>query len=245
VTNLAKNEQAIVEAPPFELVVVVSDPPEPHPSRPSAVASVPSPSPSPSPSPPPASPASDGSPAPAIEPSPVEHPQTLSPLQAELIAGAGAVVLLVSLLFLPWFGTGVATGNFAPGSVIPGSLGAWHTLTRLRWLVLVTVVVALLPLIARPASRWLGLPRRTSNAMAALGCLTALLVGFRVLVYLPDPGRVVDQQAGAILGLLGALLVTLGGLELMRIEAGRPRGRQPRAGSRRGGSASEPARTRT
>jgi hypothetical protein len=162
-----------------------------------------------------------------------EHPtgagasvRPLHPLQAELIAAAGAVLLLVSLLLLPGFGVAGRVGRFAPRAATIGSEGAWHTLTVLRWPALLTVAVALMPLLARPAQRWLGLPRRTHEIVAALGGLTALLLAYRVLIQLPDPSRVVDQQAGAILGLLGALVIALGGLESIRAHAAPARARR-------------------
>jgi hypothetical protein len=232
VTERGRNGRGVVEPRSFDLAAAVSDPAVPFDSRSFgravAVGDVA------------ASPARPARSRPfdlaahVSDPAPAGHPRALDPRQAELIAAAGAVVLVVSLLFLPWFGTAVATGRFASRAVTPGSEGAWHTLPLLRWLVLVAVVVAVLPLIIRPASRWLGLPRRTSAAIAALGGLTALLLGFRVLIDLPDPSRVVDQQVGAILGLLGALAIALGGLELMRAHAAeRARARQARTRTRR------------
>jgi hypothetical protein len=238
VTYRAENGHSVVEPRPSDVAAVVSDPPAPFASNPFHLGAVMS------------DPLAPLAPAPAPvaagDPAPVVHPRPLDPAQAELIAGAGALLLLVSLLFLPWFGIDVSTGHFASGSTTHGSEGAWHTLTLLRWLMLVTVVVALLPLLIRPASRWLGLPRRTNSAMAALGCLTALLVGGRVLVFLPDPSRVVDQQAGAILGVLGALLIAFGGLELTRVHGARRRERKARNRTRRASVPPvEPARIRT
>jgi len=89
------------------------------------------------------------------------------------------------------------------------------------------------PLLSRPAHRWLGLPKRTNEAVAVLGGLTAVMLGYRVLIDLPDPSRVVDQQAGAILGLLGALVIALGGLESTRAHAARARAREVRTRTRR------------
>lgn len=148
-----------------------------------------------------------------------QDPGPLPPVQAELIGAAGAILLLVSLLFLKWFGVGGPVGRFAPRTAATGSVGAWHTLTLLRWLALVTVAVALVPVLVRAAHRWLGPPRRTHAAMAALGGITTLLLGYRVLIDLPDPSHVVDQKAGAILGLLAALLIVVGGVEAMRAQA--------------------------
>ena len=172
-----------------------------------------------------------------------EEPRALRPLQAELLAAAGAGVLLVSLLFLKWFGLGGAVGRFAPRAAATGSEGAWHTLTLLRWPALLAAVLALLPLLARPAGRWVGLPRRTPAAVAALGAATTLLLSYRVLIDLPDPNHVVDQKAGAILGLLGALLIVVGGVESMRAQAVHARAQRTRRQSRRArGLAAEIAR---
>jgi hypothetical protein len=170
------------------------------------------------------------------DPAPRAEPRPLRPLHAELIAGAGALLLLVSLVFLKWFGVGGTAGRFAPRAAATGSEGAWHTLTLLRWLVLLTVAVALVPLLLRLARRWLGPPRRTNTLVAALGGVTTLLLGYRVLVDLPDPSHVVDQKAGAILGLLGALLVVVGGVESMHTRGAisPPRGARRRSRRARG-----------
>jgi hypothetical protein len=164
-------------------------------------------------------------------------------LQADLIAGAGAALLLVSLLFLPWFGVDEPVGRILPGAAASGSEGAWHTLTLLRWVMLVAVAVAFVPLLVRPAARWIGLPKRASALPAVIGGLTGLLLGYRVLINLPDPSRVVDQRAGAILGLLGALVITVGGVESMRAHARPAGGSEVRTGRRRASAPpGEPAR---
>jgi hypothetical protein len=162
-----------------------------------------------------------------------EDAPPLHPLQAELIAVAGATLLLVALLFMKWFGLGGAVGSVAPRVSATGSEGAWSTLTLLRWPALVAVAVAFVPLLARCAQRWIGPPRRVHAAVAALGAVTTLLLGYRVLIDLPDPNHVVDQKAGAILGLLGALLIVVGGVESMRAQAVHSPARRKRRRSRR------------
>jgi hypothetical protein len=157
----------------------------------------------------------------------------LRPFPTELIAATGAILLLVSLLFLKWFGVGGAVGRFAPPALATGSEGAWHTLTLLRWLALFTIGVALVPLVMRSAQRWIGPPRRTNAAVAALGGVTTLLLGYRVLIDLPDPKHVVDQKAGAILALLGALLIVVGGVESTRTQDAPSPRRRARRRSRR------------
>ncbi|MDQ6806535.1 MAG: hypothetical protein M3065_16570 [Actinomycetota bacterium] len=173
-----------------------------------------------------------------------DDPRPLHPLQAELIAAAGAILLLVSLVFLKWFGLGGVVGHFASRTAGTGPVGAWHTLTLLRWLALLTIGVALLPLLVRPAQRWVGVGRRTNAALTLLGGLTTLLLGYRVLIDLPDPNHVVDQKAGAILGLAGALLIVVGGVESMRTHAASspPRGRAGRPSRRARGVPGEIAR---
>ncbi|HWF36768.1 MAG TPA: hypothetical protein VG295_15410 [Solirubrobacteraceae bacterium] len=157
----------------------------------------------------------------------------LSPLQAELIAAAGGTLLLVSLLFLKWFGLGGTVGRFAPRAVATGSEGAWQTLTLLRWPALLAGAVAVAPVLVRLGHRWLGPPRRTHSMVAVLGSVTTLLLGYRVLIDLPDPSRVVDQKAGAILALLGALLIAIGGVESMLAQAAQSPPRRARRRSRR------------
>jgi hypothetical protein len=145
-----------------------------------------------------------------------DDPRPLHPLQAEFIAAAGAVIVLVSLLSLKWFGVGGPVGRFAPRIATTSSVGGWHALGLLRWLVLLAAVVAPMPLLIRGAQRWLGLPRRIHVVVAALGALTTALLGYRVLIDLPDPRHVVDQKAGAIAGLVGALMIAIGGAESTR-----------------------------
>jgi hypothetical protein len=150
------------------------------------------------------------------EPVPPAAPRALHPLQAELIAVAGGALLFVSLAFLKWFGTGAVVGRFASRAGAAGAESGWHELTVLRWLVLATVALALVPLFMRLWQRWMGPPRRIHAVVAFFGSATALLLVYRVLIDLPDPNRVVDQKAGAILALVGAVGVAVGGLESAR-----------------------------
>ena len=156
-----------------------------------------------------------------------EDANPLHPFQAELIAAAGAILLLVSLLFpevvrarwrrwsplrpRPWRPDQKERGIDAHGASL-ASRARKHG-----------GIPAPAP---RCAQRWLDPPRRTHSVVAALGGLTALLLGYRVLIDLPDPSRVVDQKAGAILGLAGALLIAVGGLESMRGNPTRARARR-------------------
>lgn len=68
--------------------------------------------------------------------------------------------------------------------------------------------------------------------MTALGALTSALLIYRVLIALPAATEVIDQKLGAILGLLCALGIALGGWESMREHRARSAktSRRPRSG---------------
>ncbi len=63
--------------------------------------------------------------------------------RGEWIAGGGAVVLAAAMFLLPWYGLESPLGPTAATLGQPTSWDGWHGLTNLRWLVLVTILVAL------------------------------------------------------------------------------------------------------
>ena len=61
----------------------------------------------------------------------------------EIVAGVAAVVLLLSMFLLPWYGH---KGDLAPLAARLGvstSGDAWHSLSTTRWLLLLTIMAAL------------------------------------------------------------------------------------------------------
>ncbi|MGI8428318.1 MAG: hypothetical protein ACR2OB_03225 [Solirubrobacteraceae bacterium] len=128
----------------------------------------------------------------------------------ELIAGAGALALLGSMLLLEWF------GSSAPRTAASNSVNGWHGLTHLRWLILLTIV-AVIVLVAlqgvRPAP---ALPAVMSLIVSVLGVLTVVALLYRVVIDVP--GAHLHQRLGAFLGLLSSLILAYGGYASLRQE---------------------------
>ena len=61
----------------------------------------------------------------------------------EVLAGAAAVVLLVCLFALPWYGLNSSVASIAQRLGVSTSRTGWDSLTTLRWLILITSLSAL------------------------------------------------------------------------------------------------------
>lgn len=131
----------------------------------------------------------------------------------QLLTAVAALVLLVLLFAFKWYGPGAITSSARVTSTVNG----WHGLIHLRWLILVTVVGALMPAAlaaVAPRSR-LQLP--FSAILTLLALATLLWLGYRVLISIP-PG----ETPAAYVGLVCALAIFLGGcMALLRELSGR------------------------
>jgi hypothetical protein len=121
----------------------------------------------------------------------------------EVLAGVGAVLLLVFMFAGDWFGNGTH----------PPPRTGWQALTDLRWLVAVTIVCALALTITQATRRSPAVPVTLSVIVTVLGLITVLALIYRVLI---DPPA--HEQAFAYLGLLSALVLAYGGYASMRQE---------------------------
>ncbi len=136
--------------------------------------------------------------------------------RGELISGGSALVLLVLLLVVPWYGVDGIPGR--PGTRAGGAVTqtGWEGLADIRWLILVTVLVAFATLAVHTA----GPARQTVAALRlgllALGWVDVVALVVRVLVDLPSSDRVVDQKLGAVFALLAGLGLALGASESVR-----------------------------
>jgi hypothetical protein len=134
--------------------------------------------------------------------------------RGELVSGVSAVVLLVLTLGVPWYGVDGIPGR--PGAGGPSTQTGWAGLSDVRWLILLTVLLALATL----AVHAIGAGRQTVAALrlallvVAWANVVALVV--RVLIDLPSSDRVVDQKLGALLALLAALATAFGASEAVR-----------------------------
>jgi hypothetical protein len=93
----------------------------------------------------------------------------------------------------------------------------------IRWVMLLSILVAAAGLLVHlvPASRITVALIRT--AVALVGSLTAVLLTYRVLINLPSPSDVVDQKLGAVLGVICAYGIAVGGFESIREQRARAR----------------------
>jgi hypothetical protein len=118
----------------------------------------------------------------------------------EWLAALGAVVLVVSLFALNWYGGAHPRDG-------------WQALPVLRWLLLATVVVALGAVVAqlRPGPA-------LASALDVIGVLLGSVTAILLVIRLATTGASLD--AGAFVG-LGACLATVGGVyAALRTEQG-------------------------
>jgi hypothetical protein len=127
----------------------------------------------------------------------------------QLLAAVSALVLLVLLFALDWYGPGAIT----PSDQVTSPVNGWQALIHVRWLILATIASALVMAALgaiTPRSR-VQLPVGATLALLALA--TLLWLGYRVLVSIP-PG----ETAAAYAGLVCALAIFVGGGASLRRE---------------------------
>jgi hypothetical protein len=136
----------------------------------------------------------------------------------ELIAGGGAVVLLASLFGLSWYGVKAPLAPTAATLSRTTSFTGWDGLSHLRWLVLLTAVLALALVWLQGANRAPALPVAVSVILTVIALLDVLALIYRVLIDVPGANSPVDRKAGAFIGLVAAIAIFYGGYRSMRQE---------------------------
>jgi hypothetical protein len=134
-------------------------------------------------------------------------------LFGELTSSVSAVLLLVFLFATEWYGVAGVPDPSAARPAISGAESGWEGLSLVRWVVLATALVAIGSVLLHASQRRHGTKTDTSRLIAGLGSLTSLLLIYRVLIVLPSGAKVIDQKLGAVLSLICALGVALGGYE--------------------------------
>lgn len=115
----------------------------------------------------------------------------------EVVVGLSAVALLVLMFAVHWY----------------GSRTGWQQLTHLRWLILVTALSGLALVWFQATCRSPAIPVSLSVIVTVLALITAVWIGWRVIVSQPP-----HQHVGAVLGLLAACGMVAGGWLSMREE---------------------------
>jgi hypothetical protein len=138
----------------------------------------------------------------------------------ELVSAIAALALAGLMFGTAWYGVaGVPDPTYARPA-LSRAVDGWNALSVGRWLILATIVVALGSLVIHATQHGHGARTDTGRVVGLLGGLTSAMLVWRVLISLPGP-EVTDQKLGAVLALLCALAVALGGLESMRFTGGK------------------------
>jgi peptidoglycan/LPS O-acetylase OafA/YrhL len=126
--------------------------------------------------------------------------------RGEWIVGAGSVVLLASMLVLPWYqvGSHAVTG--------------WNALITFRWFAVATLVLAGAMLFFQATRRAPAIGLSLSVFVAFFAAVTAAWLILRVGID-PPTGR----KIGGWVGLAGALAIMCGGVSALRREGLPPR----------------------
>lgn len=138
--------------------------------------------------------------------------------RGEVIVGASGLVLLASLFLLKWFGLSGALLRLAKGFGTSSSVTGWNSLSHVRWLTLVTIIVALLLVVFQAGKRSPAVPVSLSVITFVLALVNALALIYRVLISLPGPDSAFHRKLGAWIGLVAALALVAGGYLSIRQE---------------------------
>jgi hypothetical protein len=152
-----------------------------------------------------------------------EPPHQLRLRQGALITAGSALVLLIVMFATKWYGVDEIPGRVATRTQITHAANAWNSLSIVRWLMLATIVVAVGSVLLHGSQRSHGSKTNTGALVALLGSITAVVLIYRVLIDLPSAGSVVDQKLGAIIGVIAAVGIAIGGYESMLEERERAR----------------------
>ncbi len=135
----------------------------------------------------------------------------------ERVAGICSVLLLI-VMFLPWYSVGPATGS------------AWVVFTYTDLLLFLLAIVTLALVAVTATQRAPALPVAGSVILTLFGGVMALLVLYRI-VQQPGPNNFVSVEFGAYIGLLLVAGITAGGFLSMRDEGTSLGGARARAES--------------
>jgi hypothetical protein len=128
----------------------------------------------------------------------------------EWVVGVAGAALAASMLLLPWFSVAGPPGP-QPGAAY--EVDGWDGLQHGRWLLLVTIVLALASLIAQATRRAPAVPVTLAVLASWSGGLSVAWLIYRVIID-PPGGR----EVGGWIGLIAAAAIAYGGYRSVRLE---------------------------
>jgi hypothetical protein len=131
----------------------------------------------------------------------------------EWLTGAGGLVLLGATLLVPWYTVTLASGPSGPTYYVAQKVDGWNGLSHARWLLLVTILLALSVAFFQAQRRAPALPVTLSLIASVFGGLTFIWLIVRVIIA-PAGGR----EIGGWLGLLATAAIACGGFASVRLE---------------------------
>ena len=146
----------------------------------------------------------------------------MRPSTGELVSAGCALALLILLVTTAWYGVAGVPDPTHARPAVSGTESGWNGLSDVRWVIVLTAIVAVGAVALRISQRRHGRQTDVSRLVAALGLLCTALLVYRVLIALPSPDKVIDQKLGALLGLAFAIGIALGGHESIMQRRGRP-----------------------
>ena len=126
--------------------------------------------------------------------------------RGEWIAGAGGLVLLASMLLLPWYGLTGVSGGTGPTYFVSYSVDGWNGLTHGHWVMVLTIIVAFALVYLQGTRKSPALPVTLSLFVTILGVISTVWLLYRDFISTAG-----SLKLGAIIGLLSALAVAVGG----------------------------------
>lgn len=133
--------------------------------------------------------------------------------RGEWIVGAGSLVLLASMVLIPWYGLTRASGGSGPSYFVAYSVDGWNGLTHGHWLVVLTVAVGFGLFFFQGTRKAPALPVTLSLFVTVLGVLTTLWLLYRDFISTAG-----GLKLGAIIGLLSAGAVAAGGWDSLHTD---------------------------
>lgn len=120
--------------------------------------------------------------------------------RGEWLVALSAVVLLVSMFALSWFGSSGATSG-------------WDVLIHERWFILLTIVLALALVVTQATRRSPAVPVSLSVIVLVIALINLAWLFYRVVISVPP-----DRQAAAWIGLVSAAGIVVGAFLSLRQE---------------------------